>query len=77
MNAGFGKKTYLILLYFCKTFDKVNHSELIWKLHNNGIRSNVLSWIRAFLGDRPQRVVVRARNLIRSLLHQESPRGLS
>lgn len=32
--------------------------KLIWKLHNYGIRSNVLNWISAFLGDRSQRVVV-------------------
>ena len=57
-NAGFGKQTDLILLDFSKAFDKVNHSKLIWKLHNYGIRSNVLSWIRAFLGDRTQGGVV-------------------
>ena len=57
-NAGFGKQTDLILLGFSKAFDKVNHSKLIWKLHNYGIRSNVLGWIRAFLGDSSQRVVV-------------------
>ena len=57
-NAGFGKQTDLILLVFSKAFNKVNHSKLIWKLHNYGIRSNVLSLIHAFLGDRTQRVVV-------------------
>ena len=57
-KAGNGKQTDLILLDFSKEFNKVNHSKLIWKLHNYGIRSNVLSWIRAFLGDRTQRVVV-------------------
>ena len=57
-NAGFGKQTDLFLLDFSKAFDKVNHSKLIWRLHNYGIRSNVLSWIRAFVGDRSQRVVV-------------------
>ena len=51
-NAGLGKQTDLILLDFSKAFDKVNHSKLIWKLHNYGIRSNVLNWIVAFLGDR-------------------------
>ena len=54
----FGKQTDLILLDFSKASDKVYHSKLIWKLHNYGIRSNVLSWIRAFVGDRSQRVVV-------------------
>ena len=57
-NAGLGKQTDLILLDFSKAFDKVNHSKLIWKLHNYGIRSNVLNWIVAFLGDRAQKVVV-------------------
>ena len=57
-NAGLGKQTDLILLDFSKAFDKVNHSKLIWKLHNYGIRSNVLNWIVAFLGDRTQKVVV-------------------
>ena len=36
----------------------VNHSKLILKLHNCGIRSNVLNWIGAFIGDRAQRVIV-------------------
>ena len=58
-NAGLGKQTDLILLDFSKAFDKVNLSKLIWKLHNYGIRSNVLKWIGAFLGDRAQKVVVR------------------
>ena len=36
-NAGLGKQTDLILLDFSKAFNKVNHSKLIWKLHNYGI----------------------------------------
>ena len=51
-------QTDLILLDFSKAFDNVNHSNFIWKLHNYGIRSNVLNWIVAFLGDRAQKVVV-------------------
>ena len=57
-NASKGKQTDVILLDFSKAFDKVSHSKLIWKLHNYGIRTNVLNWIDAFLGDRSQRVVV-------------------
>ena len=37
-SEGFGKQTDLILFGFSKAFDKVNHSKLIWKLHNYGIR---------------------------------------
>ena len=57
-KASTGKQTDLILLDFSKAFDKVNHSKLILKLHKYGIRGNVLGWVRAFLGDRSQSVVV-------------------
>ena len=56
--ANKGKQTDLILLDFSKAFDKVNHPKLIWKLHQYGIRSHVLRWIQAFLGNRSQSVVV-------------------
>ena len=64
MAANKGKQTDLILLDFSKAFDKVNHSNLIWKLHQYGIRSHVLRWIQAFLGNRSQSVVVGVRNRI-------------
>ena len=51
-NSSTGKQTDLIQLEFSKAFDKVNHSKLIWKLHQYGIRGNALSWIGAFLGNR-------------------------
>ena len=50
-------QTDQILFDFSKAFDKVNHSKLIWKLHHNGIRSNVLC-CQAFLSNRSQSVVV-------------------
>ena len=55
-NASVGKQTDIILLDFLKAFDKVNHSKLLWKLHQYGIRGHVLNWIQAFLGSRSQRV---------------------
>ena len=51
-NASAGKQTDLVLLDFSKAFDKVNHSKLIWKIHQYGIRGKALGWIRAFLGNR-------------------------
>ena len=57
-NASAGKQTNVILLDFSKAFDKVNHSKLLWKLHQYGIRDKVLSWIQALLGNRYQQVVV-------------------
>ena len=58
-NTSAGKQTDLILLDFSKAFDKVNHSKLLWKLHQYGIRGTALSWIRAFLGNRSQTVVLK------------------
>ena len=37
---------------------KCLHSKLICKLHQYGIRGQVLNWVRAFLGSRSQRVVI-------------------
>ena len=53
-----GKHTDVILLYFSKAFDKVNHSKLLWKLHQCGICGHVLDWVRAFLGRRSQWAVI-------------------
>ena len=36
----------------------LSNSKLLWKLHQYGIRGNALSWIRAFLGNRSQTVVL-------------------
>ena len=56
--ASAGKQTDIILLEFSKAFDKVNHSNLLWKVHQYGIRGYLLSWIQAFLGSRSQWVVI-------------------
>ena len=47
-----------ILLDFSKTFDKVPHKRLATKLHHYGIRDQNLSWIKSFLADRSQQVVL-------------------
>ena len=57
-NLSKGKQTDLVLLDFSKAFDKVNHSKLLWKLHQYVIRGHALAWIRAFLGNRSQTVVL-------------------
>ena len=57
-SASVGKQTDIILLDFSKAFDKVNHSKLLWKLHQYSIYGHVLDWVRAFLGRRSQWVVI-------------------
>lgn len=48
----------LILLDFSKAFDMVNHEKLLYKLHFYGIRGQTLKWIKGFLDNRSQSVVV-------------------
>ncbi len=48
----------LILLDFSKAFDKVNHTKLIYKLHFYGIRGETLTWIKSFLDNRSQSVIL-------------------
>ena len=45
-------------LDFSKAFDKVPHQRLLQKLHHYGIRGSTNKWIRSFLTNRHQRVIV-------------------
>ena len=57
-----GKQTDLILLDFSKALDKVDQEKLLLKLHFYGIRGNVLNWIKDFLANRTQSVVLNGSN---------------
>ena len=57
-----GKQTDLILLDFSKAFDKVAHEKLLIKLHHYGIRGDTLKWIKDFLDNRKQTVVINGNN---------------
>ena len=46
-------------LDFRKAFDLVSHKHLLHKMSKYGISGQVLEWVRAFLKDRTQRVVIR------------------
>ena len=47
-----------IFLDFRKAFDKVPHKKLLYKLKIAGINAEVIEWIKDFLTDREQRVVL-------------------
>ena len=47
-----------VFLDISKTFGKVWHDSLIYKLNQNGVKSNFLDNLTNFLSDRKQRVVL-------------------
>ena len=61
-NMQAKKQTDLILLDFSKAFDKVAHEKLLLKLHFYGIRGNTLNWIKEFLDNRSQSVLLNGSN---------------
>ena len=61
-NMQLGKQTDLILLDFSKAFDKVAHEKLLLKLYFYGIRGNTLNWIKDFLDNRNQSVLLNGSN---------------
>ena len=53
-----GKQVDILVMDFAKAFDRVCHSLLIHKLSHYGITGQVNTWIKNFLADRRQVVVV-------------------
>ena len=56
INKGFSVD--LVLLDFAKAFDKVSHEKLILKLEAYGVNEVLVKWVRGFLSNRKQRVVI-------------------
>ena len=61
-NLQSGKQTDSILLDFSKAFDIVAYKKLLLKLHLYGIRGNTLNWIKNFLDNRTQSVLLNGTN---------------
>ena len=53
-----GGQCDVLMLDFCKAFNKVPHLRLLRKLHHYGIRGTLFSWIKAFLTNRSQQVII-------------------
>ena len=71
-----GKQTDLILLDFSKAFDKVAHEKLLLILHHYGIRGDTLEWIKDFLDNRKQAVVINGINSEKNPSLLRRPAGL-
>ena len=64
-----------ILLDFSKAFDKVPHQRLLVKLSYYGVRGNLYSWIKDFLTNRKQEVVLEGKHSSRSEVTSGVPQG--
>ena len=53
-----GGQCDVLALDFSKAFDKVPHARLYQKLSHYGVRGSILSWLKAFLTDRSQYVIL-------------------
>lgn len=53
-----GQQTDVIVMDFSKAFDKVDHHKLVHKLKLLGVHSHVTTWIKDFLHNRSQQVLV-------------------
>ena len=49
----------MLFIDFVKAFDRVPHQRLLTKIYNIGIQGDLLNWIKDFLSDRLQRVVIK------------------
>jgi hypothetical protein len=59
LTSGESKKQVdAVFLDFKKAFDKVPHNKLILKLQSCGLNLKMVNWIRDFLSDRKQKVVI-------------------
>ena len=53
-----GKNIDVVYLDFSKAFDKVDFAVVLSKIQNLGITGKILNWIKTFLTDRTQMVIV-------------------
>jgi hypothetical protein len=69
------KQTDLILMDFTKAFDKIPHCRLLYKLKFYGIQKDILNWIKAFLSDRTQTIVINGTSSTSVPVTSGVPRG--
>jgi exonuclease III len=65
----------LLLIDFSKAFDMVEHSILLRKLENYGIRGIALNWVKSYLSNREQFVTVSGKDSAKSEMAYGVPQG--
>ena len=70
-----GNDTDSIYLDFSKAFDKVDHKILLKKLYSCGIQGKLLDWLRSYLSNRNQTVVVNGNSSYTAEVKSGVPQG--
>ncbi|KAK7094204.1 hypothetical protein V1264_007857 [Littorina saxatilis] len=70
-----GGSVDIVYMDFMKAFDTVPHARLIAKVEAHGIHGNVLNWIRNFLADRHQQVIVNGTHSDKAPVTSGIPQG--
>ena len=74
-ESSVGGQTDVVIMDFSKAFDVVPHNLLLHKLQHLGITGNTLKWIRSFLIDRHQQVVVDGKHSSKAPVTSGVPQG--
>ena len=70
-----GEEVDVIYLDYAKAFDKVDHNILLAKMQKYGIKGKMYNWIKEFLADRVQTVVVEGKKAVFRLVLSGVPQG--
>ena len=70
-----GSKVQMVFGDISKAFDKVWHAGLLFKLKNMGVTEELLAWIRNYLCDRKQRVVLQGESCCWADINAGVPQG--
>ena len=71
-----GTDVDVIFYDFKKAFDTLSHSKLILELESYGIGGNILNWIKDFLTNRSQEVVINQVHFITQKVLSGVPQGI-
>ena len=70
-----GKEVRMVFLDVSKAFDRVWHTGLLFKLQKLGVQDPLLSWIKNYLCDRKQRVVIEGQSSEWKSINSGVPQG--
>ena len=74
-NMQKGVQNDVVMMDFVKSFDKVAHNRLLFKLSSYGAKGNTLGWICSFLFWRSQKVVLEAKSSTSAPVISGVPQG--